>query len=1224
MKLNAHLILTLITSISVSLRAADIREGLVSYWPLDSIAADFSSTPDLASANHFSLANIFDPSVLVDGQRGKALAFDGSGTYAYFTAPADADVGLPISRARNYSVLLWVKGKGTGQNDRRFFSESSSTVNDPLVNLGTHNAGADDTIDIFIRNSGTKVNHAHSPTAGLDDTWHHIAWTYDNAQGRLYIDGQLDYTASFTPGPTPYDTTSIGAIVRATPGSYFTGIVDEVALWERVLTPEEIRNVMTNGIQTPVPAFPASFVAQPQGSTNLIVSDSYVLSATVIGTRPLTFEWRKNSDVIAGAAGPTLSLNNVTLADSGDYTLTVRNSSGVVVSQAAKLVVNPPAPPNLTNEMVAYWPLDEVQGIKTPDVLRGYDMELINLTAADLNDGKFGKAFRFENARQTMMERLNGTGDDLPIYKHLNFSVSLWVKGPPNQQDLRIFSEASTSVNQPLFNIGTHTSAANGAVDMYIRNDSGAIANGAHQFSTAEPFDDAWHHIVYVQREANGMREGALYIDSVKDALELVPVRPLTLNSTSIGGIRRATRSFFFNGLIDDVAVWKRAISAEEVTKLFTEGTPRPTAIAQPLAIRKFQSSLPAVATGDNVTLHWDVSKDATAIEINEGVGNVMPNTTVGAGSITVPISASKQFILTVRRGTETVTATNNVVAVTGIAPNWALLDNFDTYANGPFPSTYWGDLGGNSIVTTINTNRMLDMRGTGRLAVLPLGELTAREGQERTLFGRIYVQGDPVTAVQSYFGLSDRGFRSVGDVTDAGGAGPSAQPGNSLGELMIGARNGVGGVLDFAPPALETGQLYNLWIDVKNDPIATGDIFSIWLQKVGDTARTKVFSDYISNRDPAGNPGAAGGGATLPDLDKVFLGNNTANAVFFDDIYISKSGYNSTIPRAAGFTGVPPTNSAPAGLIAYEGFDYPAATDLTGQNGGTGWLTPWGANNSGVTNPQGTVPGDTARSGSLQYTDAKGNKLVTSGGHGFYTGESGTAQPFRDFPRRGESGTTTWISFIGVRGGPTADNVNIYPRGSSVAFFDANSERFGIGNASGSPTNAWSILNLGGSLANLRQTARSFQEQSFVVVRIDHKDGNDQTYLFLDPPLDAEPALNAAAAQTIGEFDHPLNRVRPFAGNPDAANNRPYAELAVDEIRIGGTYASVTPFTSGTPGGNLAISRVGNEVTITWASGTLESTTDLIAGQWSTVTGAASPYRVVLDQSKRFFRLRL
>ena len=44
---------------------------------------------------------------------------------------------------------------------------------------------------------------------------------------------------------------------------------------------------------------------------------------------------------------------------------------------------------SLTNDLVSHWPLDIVQGTKTPDIVSGYDMDLNNLTAADLVTNEF-------------------------------------------------------------------------------------------------------------------------------------------------------------------------------------------------------------------------------------------------------------------------------------------------------------------------------------------------------------------------------------------------------------------------------------------------------------------------------------------------------------------------------------------------------------------------------------------------------------------------------------------------------------------------------------------------------------------------------------------------------------------------------------------------------------------------------------------------------------------
>lgn len=263
-------------------------------------------------------------------------------------------------------------------------------------------------------------------------------------------------------------------------------------------------------------------------------------------------------------------------------------------------------------------------------------------------------------------------------------------------------------------------------------------------------------------------------------------------------------------------------------------------------------------------------------------------------------------------------------------------------------------------------------------------------------------------------------------------------------------------------------------------------------------------------------------------------------------------------------------TSSSFAALFAYEPFDYVVGTDITGSslNGGTGFSTFWGVNSTGTT-IAGNTPGDTITLGSLSYSDMLGNSLLTSGNSAYLTGEPGTSQPFRTLATtRGQDGTTTWLSFIGVRLGPTTNNAatpeNPYPRAANYSLYNGNSERLAVGNGSGATTDAWSFLPAG-STANRVASTTPMADLSFVVVRIDHIGDStvaDNAYLFLNPTLGVEPTISLADASSVGGFDFTVTRVRPFAGGLDAPNSRPWAELAIDELRLGETFADVTPFT--------------------------------------------------------------
>ncbi len=945
-------------AVGTSCLLADVRQGLVSHWPLDSVAAD-ATTADVISGNHLNLMGL-DASAVVPGQRGSALVFDGATQYGYYTATPDVDTGLPISRAGVYSVAFWVKGAAK-QTDRRVFSESNSleSNNNPLVNIGTHTSGTDGTVDLFYRNGAgvAQLNHLHSPGTAYDDAWHHVALVDVMGAVTLYLDGNTNLTAKYTRALPAQDTTSLAAIVRANGGNigaYFAGTIDDVAVWDRALTWDEVKDVMANGVPTSAPAFAPFVTLDPVGASDLMIGDTITLFPGVSGTHPLTYQWLKNDQPIQDASTPTLTLASVTLADSGQYKLKVTNGSGSVTTAPATLLVSDFPAPNLTNKVVAYWPLNEIQGTKTPDIVSGYDMDLVNLKATDVQPGKWGNCFTFDLARQTMLTRIDNAGEALPMYQHPSFSVSLWVNGAL-QSDKRVFAEGSTKTTQPLFNIGTHNTGADGGVDSYIRTDTGAT-QGDHRHSTGIAYDSTWHHILYTQREVSGVMKAVLYIDGVADPVTLGPVRPLSANTTTIGGILRATPSAWFTGQIDDVVIWNRTLSPAEAQLLATGPMPTPPANIQPLAINSFKSDLPEVVAGDSVTLRWDVSKQATQILIDNGVGDVTSKTVTGAGSIAVTPTATTTYTLTIKRGTEQLTATRTVTVLDGVAANWAVLDNFDEHSLGPISHTaWWSDLRGDfAMVEDLNGNHLLSIPSVDSAAVLPLNPLKITEGQERTLFFRMRLAGEPAAALRHLVGLTDKNIRSHGDAT--GNIGPilnvNFDPASP--PWYPGVINGVGGAVEYATDPLETGVVYSVWIDIKNvamnDPISPFDVFSVYIKKAGAAERTELFRDYASDRDPF-NPDVVLGPMT-PDLNKLIIAsNNPTDSAWFDDFFVSKSGYNATEPVPFNTGGTPAVGIGLAGAqveVSWSGGTLISAPTVAG---------PWTPVAGATTSPYRTAP---------------------------------------------------------------------------------------------------------------------------------------------------------------------------------------------------------------------------------------------------------------------------
>ncbi len=579
--------LATLSGLNSTTHAADIRQGLVAYWQME--GTDGIITPDATSfSNHLRLVNM-GPGNFVAGQFGNAVSLNGTSTYLtnlHSTDPAIS--GLPIYRAGSYTISMWVRG--AAQTGRFLFAEGNTNApgstagQNPLLILQTGQAAANNNkFDVIIRNDagGTLVNHVVSSSVVFDNTWHHVAWVDDRGSVKLYVDGNLDSANfNYTPsGNFTLNTTTIGALVRANVAGYFNGFIDDVALWRRALTQAEVQEVRTNSLQTPIPLFPAIIVMDPVGSTNQ-VGDRVTFTASAEGATPITYQWLKNGAEILGANTSSLSLSNLIADDSGDYALRVANLYGTNVSRTATLFVASDPAPDLRQRIVSYWPVDEQLEDEfarpyLPDLYSSNHFKVVaNTFFLDLIPGVQGNAVAFNDPSQYAIRQ-----GGFPIYATPTFTVAMWVNAVgTNQVDRKFFVETATNSNNTIFSIGTHATGTNGTIRILVRNALGGTLLDRH--STRTVLDGNWHHIAYT--ENNG--QGRLYIDGLLDETSFFYTREtLALDATTIGAALRTSGSTnSFNGLLDEIGTWGRALSFSEVQMLPDVGIPAPAAPLPP------------------------------------------------------------------------------------------------------------------------------------------------------------------------------------------------------------------------------------------------------------------------------------------------------------------------------------------------------------------------------------------------------------------------------------------------------------------------------------------------------------------------------------------------------------------------------------------------------------------------------------------------------------------
>jgi hypothetical protein len=107
---------------------------------------------------------------------------------------------------------------------------------------------------LFIRTEDLTVRLT-TPAPVTRVTWVHLAGTYDGNIARFYVDGQevmsQPMTGRFMPDDTPFILGANGNGVPGMPSERFPGRIDEIMLYRRALTADEIAQLYDGALFPP-------------------------------------------------------------------------------------------------------------------------------------------------------------------------------------------------------------------------------------------------------------------------------------------------------------------------------------------------------------------------------------------------------------------------------------------------------------------------------------------------------------------------------------------------------------------------------------------------------------------------------------------------------------------------------------------------------------------------------------------------------------------------------------------------------------------------------------------------------------------------------------------------------------------------------------------------------------------------------------------------------------
>jgi len=560
---------------------------------------------------------------------GRCVNFDGAGD----DININDNFGLGSNNIN--TKMAWIKLSSDASGNRTVvdFGEDNGQL-EVIENGG----------DYSIYCAASNGDHYESTSENIaKEEWVHVACVSNGSQICGYVNGSLDGCSDIN------SNEGFGDFKIGGSKDLFQGQIDEVMIFDFDLSAEQIDNiynavsprfVSTEGMHT--------FTVNLKGYSiiDIVLGDYVILNGTNISVQI-------NSSTNAGEV--------VTFTDGvvSNYTL----PSGSLTSAKLNIIYDtdenkffsPIAGANITY-FVLHLPTINIT-LNTTGIsgehysFVDFDKSLIGWWRGENNpndtlginngtlygntiytSGKFGNAFSFD-----------GDGDYVFMNKKPISDTDFWT--------LSVWAKFSTLSQKPYANLVYEGNDGGGFGIAFLSGKFAALFGGVAWVSSEYTFDTNWHHLVLARNDSEGIKWTNFYVDgnnvfSSSDDYELSAA-----NEFHIGSEDDDFREF--NGTIDDVLIFNRTLSAEEIASLYnatayqyqanitaTIGSHTVEGYAIDAAGAKSNSSMLTVDPGDVVFITFPVAYP----NINFTLPTPANGTTQKANAIYVNLSSSASY----------------------------------------------------------------------------------------------------------------------------------------------------------------------------------------------------------------------------------------------------------------------------------------------------------------------------------------------------------------------------------------------------------------------------------------------------------------------------------------------------------------------------------------------------------------------------------------------------
>ena len=556
-KILLSFLLVLVTSLGFSQSVPSYvpTNGLVGWWGFNGNAQDGSG-----NGNHI-VNNSCTFTLNRFGQINSAI--DLVGPNKWLGGSVIQTTVQPVLPNLSTSMSMWCKvvnisfgeiyHQGTGSSGFGLYLQGGSTL------LGTK---------LFVLDNGVNGNVTNIQNGGFDlglGQWKHIVLSKVGNQVDLYING-LFHSNGFL----SLNAVNSGWLNFGVPDIGEGNVdvhLDDIGIWNRALTPQEITNLYNSQV-----------------------------------SQPCTTSVTTNHNI--NGCGFAILANGDTVTQSGNYLDTLSSSGGCDSILNQTVTIQPtsfcnPVPTYVpANGLVGWWGFNGNAQDNSGNGNHG------TVNGATLTTDRFGNQF----------SSYDFDGNDW-------INVAQDFSSGNNPKSFSVWFKLDESTYNWILSGGVSSNSH--AFGLYTENQRIWFHGDGHttfDYNFSNITINSWHHVAITY----GLGVIKAYLNGIYIGQHSIVLNTIS-NHISFG--RRNNGTAYLNGKIDDIGIWNRTLTPQEITNLYNSQLPTQTSLCLPT----ITTSSPTSVGVDTVVIGGDISNDGGSSIVLRGVCySTTPNPNMG------------------------------------------------------------------------------------------------------------------------------------------------------------------------------------------------------------------------------------------------------------------------------------------------------------------------------------------------------------------------------------------------------------------------------------------------------------------------------------------------------------------------------------------------------------------------------------------------------------------